>query len=339
MNYTRLGKTGLVVSRLCLGCMTYGSKGWQDWILDENEAMPFFERAFAAGINFFDTAEAYSNGESERILGNAIKRFATDREDVVVATKVFAGTDGDRPNRHGLSRKHILAQCDASLRRLGTDYIDLYQIHRFDNQVPMEETLEALTDLIRVGKVRYIGASSMYAWQFAKYLGLADRHGLARFVSMQNFYNLAYREEEREMIPLCAAEGVGIIPWSPLGRGFLAGLRRRDGSGETLRTGTDPRGRVLSSDNDYDISDRNQAIARRLGVKPAQTAIAWLLANPAVAAPVIGASTLQQLDELISSLDVVLSPEDKQALEEPYLPHPVLGIEFARPKKAGAGRS
>ena len=325
MEYVRLGATGLNVSRLCFGCMSFGTKAWREWVLEERDAMPFYEQAFAAGINFFDTAEVYSNGVSEEILGRAVKRFAPDREDVVIATKVFNGTHDRKTNRHGLNRKHILAQCDASLKRLGTDYIDLYQIHRFDPDVTMEETLEALSDLVRVGKVRYIGASSMYAWQFAKYLYLADMHGFARFASMQNHYNLIYREEEREMIPLCAEEGVGLIPWSPLARGFLAGNRRPDGTGDTTRANNDPFAKMYQG-ADFAVSEQNQIVARRLGVKPMQTALAWVLSNPAITSPIIGVTKPAQLEELVGALDIELSSEDKAQLESAYIPHPVLGI-------------
>jgi 1-deoxyxylulose-5-phosphate synthase len=326
MDYARLGRTGLKVSRLCLGCMSYGSKAWRDWILDEKEARPFFEKALEAGINFFDTADVYSNGASEEILGRAIKDLVPDREDVVIATKCFSGTGIDRVNRQGLSRKHILAACDASLKRLGLDYIDLYQIHRFDPGTPIEETAEALNDLVRAGKVRYIGASSMWTWQFVNYIRLAEARGWARFVSMQNHYNLIYREEEREMIPFCRAEGIGLIPWSPLAKGFFAGNRNRQGGGETLRGRNDEYARVFyDQENDFAIAERNQQIAKKLGVKPIQTALAWVLANPAVTAPIIGATKLAHLDDAIEALKINLSPEDKAALEEPYKAHPVRG--------------
>jgi aryl-alcohol dehydrogenase (NADP+) len=294
-------------------------------VLEEKEALPFFEKAFAAGINFLDTADSYSLGLSEEIVGRAIKTLRVDREDVVITTKVWRGTHRGKVNRHGLSRKHIIAECDASLRRLGTDYIDLYQIHRYDETAPMEETLEALTDLVRVGKVRYIGASSMHAWQFAKFLRLADRHGFARFMVMQNYYNLIYREEEREMIPLCADEGIGLLPWSPLARGFLTGNRSRDKGPLTERAGTDKMGGYV--ENDFDVLERNQAIAQKLGASPATTAIAWILANPAVSSVVIGASKLAHLDGALAALTLDLAPADKAALEEPYKPHSVFGID------------
>jgi aryl-alcohol dehydrogenase-like predicted oxidoreductase len=326
MQYVRLGRTGLRVSRLCLGAMTYGSKQWRDWVLEEKEARPFFERALAAGINFFDTADVYSNGVSEEILGRAIRDLVPDREDVVIATKCFGGTHGGKVNRHGLSRKHVLDACDRSLRRLDVDYIDLYQIHRFDPETPIEETLEALADLVRAGKVRYLGASSMWAWQFATMLHLAERRGWPRFVSMQNHYNLVYREEEREMNPLCAAEGIGLIPWSPLARGFLAGNRQRGGEAPTTRARSDAFAQhMYYTDADFEVAERNASIAARLGVKPVQTALAWLLGNPAVTAPIVGASRLEHLDDAIGALDVTLSDEDRRALEEPYRPHRVLG--------------
>jgi len=326
MQYTRLGETGLVVSRLCLGCMTYGSRAWRDWVLEEDEALPFFERALEAGINFFDTADVYSNGVSEEILGRALGDLVADREDVVIATKCYGGTHDRRVNRYGLSRKHILDACERSLQRLGTDYIDLYQIHRFDPSTPIEETLETLHDLVRAGKVRYIGASSMWTWQFAKYLAVAERRGWSRFVSMQNHYNLIYREEEREMIPFCRDQGVGLVPWSPLARGFLAGNRRRDGGGETQRAQSDAFAqRMYYRENDFEVAERNAAVAERLGVKPVQSALAWVLAKPGIAAPIIGASRLEHLDDVIAAMDIELTAEDLAELQEPYRPHPVLG--------------
>ncbi len=326
MTYVRLGGTGLKVSRLCLGMMTYGSKDWQDWVLDETQAHPFLERALEAGINFFDTADVYSNGASEEILGRAISDLVSDREDVVIATKCFNGTENRKLNRWGLSRKHVLDACDRSLRRLGLDYIDLYQIHRFDPETPIEETIGALHDLVKAGKVRYVGASSMYAWQFARYLYVAEQMGMTRFVSMQNHYNLIYREEEREMLPLCLEEGIGCIPWSPLARGFLAGNRHREGGGDTVRSRTDRFAPTLYyADSDFAVAERNIAVAAELGVKPMQTALAWVLANPAVTAPIIGASKLEHLEDAIEALEITLSPENVAALEEPYTPHPVLG--------------
>ena len=326
MDYVRLGKSGLRVSQICLGTMTYGSKAWREWVLEEKESRPFFEKALEAGVNFFDSADMYSDGVSEEILGRAIKDLVPDREDVVIATKAFAGTHQQRVNRHGLSRKNVIASCDASLERLGTDYIDLYQIHRFDYATPIEETLEALTDLVRCGKVRYIGASSMHAWQFAEYLHLAEKHGWSKFVSMQNHYNLIYREEEREMIPLCKAKGVGMIPWSPLARGFLAGNRHKDGGGSTVRSQSDEFAAGLYySESDFKVAERNVEIAEKMGVKPMQTALAWVLSNPTVSAPIVGASKLSHLDDALGALDLKLEKEDKKALEEFYEPHKILG--------------
>ncbi len=326
MKYTRLGATGLSVSRICLGTMTYGSKAWRPWVLDEKEARPFFERALEAGINFFDTADVYSNGVSEEILGRAIRNLVPDREDVVIATKCFGGTQNQKRNRWGLSRKHIMDACDQSLRRLGVDYIDLYQIHRFDPRTPIEETLEALHDLVRMGKVRYIGASSMHAWQFAKYQFTAEKLGLTKFVAMQNHYNLVYREEEREMNPFCVDQGVGLIPWSPLARGFLAGNRTRADGKRTLRAQTDEFADLLYiMDSDFDVVEANLAIAARHGVSPAQTALAWLLSKPGVSAPIIGASKAHHLEDALASVDLTLEPGDVEALERPYEPHPVLG--------------
>ena len=326
MKYTRLGTTGMRVSRLCLGTMTYGTPDWRDWVLDEKASRPFYEKALEAGINFFDTADVYSNGISEEVLGRAIKDLVDDREDVVIATKCFGGTHNGKLNRHGLSRKHIIDACDRSLQRLGTDYIDLYQIHRFDYKTPMEETLETLNDLVRAGKVRYVGASSMFAWQFLDYLHLSEKHGWAKFISMQNHYNLIYREEEREMIPLCAAKGVGMIPWSPLARGFLAGNRHKQGGGETARAKSeDFATNLYYTDADFEIADRNIEVAKTLGVKPMQTALAWILSKSTVSAPIIGASKLEHLDDAIAALDITLSDDDILSLEAPYQPHGILG--------------
>ncbi len=325
MEYTRLGGTGLKVSRLCLGAMTYGSKKWREWVLEEEESRPFLRRALEAGINFFDTADVYSNGVSEEILGRALKDFGPSRDQVVIATKVH-GPMGDDPNQRGLSRKHILHSIDASLKRLGTDYVDLYQIHRFDYETPIEETLEALDDVVRAGKALYIGASSMYAWQFAKMLYTADRLGLARFVTMQNHYNLIYREEEREMLPLCREEGIGVIPWSPLARGFLAGNRRPGDYGETIRAKTDEYAqKMYYQPSDFAVVERVTAIAWQRGVSNAQVALAWLLAKPGVTAPIIGASKMQHLDDALAALTLTLDEAELRALEEPYQPHPVLG--------------
>ncbi len=324
MQYVNLGRTGLKVSRICLGTMTYGSPAWREWVLDEAASRPFIKRALELGINFFDTADMYSLGASEEVVGRALRDFAK-RDAVVLATKVF-NPMGDGPNDRGLSRKHIMSAIDASLRRLGTDYVDLYQIHRWDAETPIEETLEALHDVVKAGKARYIGASSMYAWQFAKALYLADRHGWTRFVSMQNHYNLVYREEEREMIPLCLAEGIGLIPWSPLARGFLAGTRSREERGSTTRAKTDAFAHEMYyNDADFAVVDQVMALAEQRGVKPAQVALAWILHQPGVTAPIIGASKMEQLEQAVAALDVQLSAEDLKALEAPYQPHPVLG--------------
>lgn len=325
MEYVNLGRTGLKVSRICLGTMTYGTPAWREWVLPEEESRPFIRRALELGINFFDTADMYSNGLSEEILGRALRDFAVRREEVVIATKVFFPT-GEGPNDRGLSRKHIMAAIDASLRRLGTDYVDLYQIHRWDAETPIEETLEALHDIVKAGKALYIGASSMYAWQFAKALYVADLHGWTRFVSMQNHYNLIYREEEREMIPLCRAEGIAIIPWSPLARGFLAGNRTPDRSGETTRARTDTFAHTMYyQENDFAIADRVVELAKRRGVAPAQIALAWLLHQPGITAPIIGASKMAHLEQAVAALDIQLSAEERTYLEELYRPHPVLG--------------
>jgi aryl-alcohol dehydrogenase-like predicted oxidoreductase len=326
MDYMNLGRTGLKVSRICLGMMTYGSPSWRSWVLPEEQSRPFIQKALEAGINFFDTADAYSLGVSEEITGRALRDFAR-RDEVVIATKVF-NPMGEKPNRGGLSRKHILHGIDDSLRRLGTDYVDLYQIHRWDAETPIEETLETLQDVVRVGKARYIGASSMYAWQFAKAIYLADRHGsrYARFVSMQNHYNLVYREEEREMMPLCRAEGVGVIPWSPLARGFLAGNRTPDKGGDTERAKTDGFAHSMYyQDIDFKVADRCAELAKRRGVSSAQMALAWILHQPGVTAPIIGASKMYQLEEAVAALSIKLEAEERKYLEELYQPHPVLG--------------
>jgi 1-deoxyxylulose-5-phosphate synthase len=324
MDYVRLGSTGLKVSRICLGTMTYGTPEWRSWVLDEATSRPFLARALDQGINFFDTADMYSRGKSEEVLGRALKEHAS-RDQVVIATKVFYPM-GDGPNDRGLSRKHLMHAIDASLRRLGTDYVDLYQIHRFDPQTRIEETLEALHDIVKAGKARYIGASSMAAWQFSKMLAASDAHGWTRFVTMQNHYNLVYREEEREMLPLCREEGIGVIPWSPLARGFLAGNRRRDDRGETPRAKSDEFAHKLYyADSDFTIADRAAEAAARRGVKPTQIALAWLLAKPGVTAPIVGASKLPHLDDAIGALDIRLDAEEIAFLEELYQPHPVLG--------------
>jgi len=320
MQYVNLGKTGLKVSRLCLGTMTYGSSKWRPWVLDEEASRPFFQRAVEAGINFFDTADMYSVGLSETVVGRSIREY-TRRDDVVIATKVYFPM-GPGPNDRGLSRKHIMAAIDASLRRLATEYIDLYQIHRFDPETPMEETLEALHDVVKSGKALYIGASSMHAWQLAKMLYTADSHGWTRFVSMQNHYNLIYREEEREMIPLCIDQGIAVIPWSPLARGFLAGNRKR----ETDRAKTDDLAQEFYvAESDFTIADRVSELAKRRSVSPAQIALAWILRKPGVTAPIVGASKLGQLDESVAALEIQLDESELQFLEEPYQPHPVIG--------------
>jgi aryl-alcohol dehydrogenase (NADP+) len=326
MQFVRLGKTGLKVSRICLGTMTYGTSKWRPWVLDEDASRPFIKRAIEHGINFFDTADMYSAGVSEEVVGRALKDFAT-RDQVVIATKGFWPM-GEGPNDRGLSRKHLMNAIDGSLRRLGVDYVDLYQIHRFDPDTPIAETLEALHDIIKAGKARYIGASSMSAWQFAKMLFTADEHGWTRFATMQNHYNLVYREEEREMLPLCLEEGVGVIPWSPLARGFLAGNRRKSDFGETSRARTDKFAHELYyTDSDFAIVERVVEVAARLGVKPVQVALAWMLTKPVITAPIVGASTLSHLDDAVDALKVQLSAEDVALVEGPYTPHPTLGFD------------
>jgi 1-deoxyxylulose-5-phosphate synthase len=325
MEYVNLGSTGLKVSRICLGTMTYGSKKWREWVLEEEEGRPFIKRALELGINFFDTADMYSLGVSEEILGRALKDFGPARDRVMIATKVFNAM-GDDPNQRGLSRKHIMHAIDDSLRRLGTDYVDLYQIHRFDRHTPIEETMEALHDVVKLGKALYIGASSMYAWQFAKMLYTADERGLTRFVTMQNHYNLIYREEEREMMPLCRDEGIGIIPWSPLARGFLAGNRKAETFGDTVRAKTDEYAKQLYyQQDDFKVVERVGEIATRRGVSNAQVALAWVLAQPGVTAPIVGASKMAHLEDAISALSLKLNSAELQALAEPYRPHRVLG--------------
>jgi aryl-alcohol dehydrogenase (NADP+) len=324
MEYTRLGNSGLKVSRLCLGMMSYGSTNWREWVLPEDAARPFVKRALELGITFFDTADVYSLGVSEEITGRALRDFAR-RDQVIIATKVCSKMSDD-PNDRGLSRKHIMDSIDRSLKRLTTDYVDLYQIHRYDSETPIEETMEALHDVIKAGKARYIGASSMFAWQFAKAQHTADRHGWTRFVSMQNHYNLVYREEEREMIPQCVEMGVGLIPWSPLARGFLAGNRRKEDWSETVRARTDPfTPNLYYQEVDFRVVDRVVEVAARLGCKPTQVALAWLLSRPGLVAPIIGATKMGHLEEAVGALDVTLSSEDATYLEEPYVPHPVLG--------------
>ena len=324
MEYVRLGSTGMKVSRICLGCMSYGQPGgsWA-WSLSEEESRPFFKKALEMGINFFDTANVYSGGMSEEITGRALRDFAT-RDEVVVATKVH-GQMGPGPNDHGLSRKHILSSIDASLKRLGMDYVDLYQIHRWDYETPIEETLEALHDVVRMGKARYIGASSMYAWQFAKALYTSDLHGWTRFVSMQPHYNLIYREEEREMLPLCVDQKIGVIPWSPLARGLLTGKRVK-GGGETERARSDGFAKSLyTRDDDFAVANRVSEVAKERGVPDAQIALAWMLTKPVITAPIIGATKPGHIEDAVASLEVKLTEDEVRRLEEIYQPHPVLG--------------
>ena len=325
MEYVKLGRTGLEVSRVCLGCMSYGvrDRGNHAWSIGEEDARPFIQRALEGGINFFDTANRYSLGSSEEILGRAIKDF-TRRDEVVIATKVY-GRMRAGPNGGGLSRKAIMREIDDSLRRLGTDYVDLYQIHRWDYGTPIEETLEALHDIVKAGKVRYIGASSMHAWQFARALGVSERHGWTRFVSMQNLVNLLYREEEREMLPLCAAEGIGVIPWSPQARGRLT----RDWDYTSIRTETDDAHRRLfgkSAEADRKVVDRVAEVAAARGIPRAQVALAWLLAKAVITAPIVGATKLHHLDDALASVNVKLTAQEIAALEEPYVPHAVVGF-------------
>ena len=325
MQYVNLGNTGLKVSRICLGMMTYGSKKWRQWVLEEPESRLFIQRAWDAGINFFDTADVYSNGVSEEILGRAVREIGISREQVVIATKLH-GPMGESPNERGLSRKHIRHAIDNSLRRLNMDYVDLYQIHRFDKDTPIEETIDGLQDVVKAGKALYVGASSMDAWQFADYLHTARRLGKTRFVSMQNHYNLIYREEEREMMPLCRHEGIAVIPWSPLARGFLAGNRSAAEKGETLRAKTDDFAHKLYYQQaDFNVVDRLTEIAKKRGVSNAQIALSWLLHQPGVTSPIVGASKAQHLEEAIAAVEIKLSAEELAALAEPYRPHPVLG--------------
>ena len=331
MDYVNLGKTGLKVSKLCLGCMTYGSSQWRPWVLDYDASLPFFKQAWEAGINFYDTADMYSVGASEEVTGKALKEVAgaSWRDGVVIATKVFNPMT-DAPNDRGLSRKHIMSAIDASLTRLGTDYIDLYQIHRFDYATPIEETLEALHDVVKAGKARYIGASSMWAWQFMNMLATSKAHGWTPFVSMQPQYNLVYREEEREMLRLCKSQGVGVIPWSPLARGFLAGDRKRptpgqnEPKGETTRSGSDAfADQLYFGDADFDVKDALNKVAEARGLPPMQIALAWVLSKPVVTAPIIGASKEHHIPDALEALKVKLTEEEIKALEVAYKPKAV----------------
>ena len=329
MQYRNLGSTGVKVSAICLGMMTYGSKKWRDWVLEEDEARPLVKLATESGINFFDTADMYSVGESEVVTGTLLREFFPRRDEVVVATKVF-NPMSEAPNDRGLSRKHTMASIDASLKRLKLEYVDLYQIHRFDKETPIEETCEALHDVVKAGKALYLGASSMYAWQFQKMLTFQRENRLAQFMAMQNHYNLVYREEEREMIPLCLDQKIGCIPWSPLARGFLTGTRKRgDGKSETTRAKSDDFAHNLYyRDSDFAIVDRVVEVANARGVKPAQVALAWVLSKPGVSAPIIGASKAYQIEDAVGALGVSLTGEEIQKLEEAYEPHPVLGHSY-----------
>jgi aryl-alcohol dehydrogenase-like predicted oxidoreductase len=325
VDYVRLGSAGLKVSRICLGMMSYGSQAERAWHLDEAAAEPIVKAAIDGGVTFFDTADTYSDGVTEEITGHLLARLFDRREDYVLATKVYFPM-GTGPNDRGLSRKHVLAGIDASLRRLGTDYVDLYQIHRWDYQTPIEETMEALHEVVLAGKARYIGASSMFAWQFAKAQNLAERHGGTRFASMQNHYNLIYREEEREMIPLCADQGVAVLPYSPLARGVLTGNRGRQGERRTTRAGDDPLSdERYNSPSDFDVVDRLGEVAAARGAPSAQVALAWLLSRPAVTAPIVGATRLGHIADALAAVQLTLTEEEVHRLEEPYLPHRVLG--------------
>lgn len=343
MEYTKLGNTGLTVSRICLGCMSYGEGDWREWTLDTAAAREHFSLAIESGVTFFDTADVYSNGSSEEITGHWLGEMAA-RDDVVIATKVHGameyekknyGVGGPNHNRQGLSRKHIIEACENSLRRLNTDYIDLYQIHRWDFRTPIEETLDALDTLVRSGKVRYLGASSMAAWQFSKALHTAKEYGWQRFVSMQNHYNLIYREEEREMIPLCIDQGVALIPWSPLARGFLDGNRSaQKGEGPTRRAQTDHMARTMYfKDNDYEIAEATQAVAKNRGITPTQAACAWILQAPGVTAPIVGATKTHHLEEIFAMVDIKLSSEEIAAMEAPYRPHAIAGHSQPSPAR------
>jgi 1-deoxyxylulose-5-phosphate synthase len=322
VEYVRLGASGLKVSPVCLGMMSYGDPRRRKWFLTEEEAEPIVRSAVEAGVNFFDTADMYSAGLTEEITGRLLSRLFADRDDYVLATKLYYPT-GPGPNDRGLSRKHVLSAIDASLRRLGTDYVDVYQIHRWDVDTPVEETMRALHDVVRSGRARYLGASTMPAWRFAKAQYTARAHGWTPFVSMQNYYNLLYREEEREMVPLCLDEGVGLVPWSPLARGMLAGNRDRGGVRSTTRAGSDHFAEELYSDDDFDVVDAVRAVAAERGVPAAQVSLAWLLGNPAVTAPIVGATKPHHVDDAVAATDLRLSDEERARLEAPYRPHPV----------------
>ncbi|MBT8470004.1 MAG: aldo/keto reductase [Deltaproteobacteria bacterium] len=329
MKYTHLGRTGVTVSRICLGCMSYGTPDWRPWVHDSEASAPFFKRAIEAGINFFDTADMYSLGVGEEVTGKWLREYG-NLDELVIGTKVFFPIN-QRPNMGGLSRKHIQQSCEDSLRRLGLDTIDLYQIHRLDPDTPMDEMLAALDQLVTQGKVRYIGASSMYAWQFQRLLSMSERNGWARFVTMQNHYNLVYREEEREMMPLCEDEGIGVIPWSPLARGMLAGTRTTLGDSSTNRSSSDGLDQILyDQPSDWDVVDAVKKVAAERGEPPARVALAWLLSKPAVTAPIVGATKLKHLDDAIAAAEIELSTEEVAILEAPYRAHPVKGL--AAPK-------
>jgi aryl-alcohol dehydrogenase-like predicted oxidoreductase len=325
MEHVRLGNSGLKVSRICLGMMSYGSADERAWHLDEAEAEPIVKAAADGGVMFFDTADIYSAGVTEEFTGRLLRKLFGHRDDYVLASKVFFPM-GPGPNDGGLSRKHVMSAIDASLRRLGTDYVDLYQIHRWDYQTPIEETMEALHDIVKAGKARYIGASAMFAWQFAKAQHTAERNGWTRFTSMQDHYNLMYREEEREMIPQCADQGVAVLPYSPLARGMLAGNRTRTGALQTTRAGSDPLSNSqYRTEADFDVADRLTEVARDRDVPPAQVALAWLLHKPAVTAPIVGATKLGHIEDALAATSLTLSADEIRRLEEPYVPHPVLG--------------
>lgn len=325
MEYVKFGSTGLRVSRLCLGCMSYGSKSWREWVLDDEDSRPLIRRALELGINFFDTADMYSLGVGEEVLGRALKDFGPPRDKLILATKVFFPMSDD-PNDKGLSRKHIFDSIDRSLRRLQTDYVDLYQIHRFDRETPIEETLEALDDLVRIGKVRYLGASAMWTWQFLKMQMTADKLGLTRFASMQCYYNILYREQEREMLPLCREEGVAVIPYSPMARGFVAGNRRKEDWGDTIRSKTDPYTQnEYYLPQDFAIVDRITEVAKKRGVKNTQVALSWVLGTPGITAPIIGATKIEHLDDAATAVSLKLDEAERKYLGEPYKPLPVRG--------------